>query len=385
MTVLFTWVSVDARTGAVLADLPDLDTTSSLNAILGQYQTATVTLPLPTAPDGWRRATLPGAACVVLLAQKVDSSGNPTGNPIPLWGALILQRKRGVGDTVELSVSTLEVYFDRRYVGDITFTSTDQNVVVQTLINDFVLDGASGKPGIPIRVQITGTGPVMTISYADASDKTVYSALTELMGRNGGPEWTVGWEHQSNPERYTPVLYVSTRVGNAAQTGLSPAAVFEVPGPLATADLTEDFSSSSGATDVMAVSTASGNVRPQSAHHTSADTTRPTFEYRYTPSTSIVDTGTLDSHAAAALAIMLNGSTALAITADGESSPILGLDWGIGDDVGFVLGGLDDNGDDTVPGFPGGLQGTGRAIGWQITPSNTWTIAPIVSGVQIGA
>jgi len=383
MTMLFTWVSVDARTGEVLADFPDLDTSGSLNALLGQYQTATATLPLPTAPDGWGRATLPGAAVLVLVAQQADAGGNPVGNPTPLWGGMVLQRKRGVGDTVDLSLSTIESYLDRRYVGDVTFTNVDQNVVVQTLINSYVADGANGKNGIPIRVQINGVGPVMTGTYADASDKTVYSVLTELMGRSGGAEWTIGWEHQANPERYTPVIYVSSRIGSPVTPGLAAAAVFEVPGPLATADLTEDFSSQSGATDVMAVSTASGNVRPQSAHHTAGDAIRPTFEFRFTPSTSIVDTPTLDSHAVAALALMMNGSTALAVVADGDSAPMLGVDWWIGDDVGFVLGGADDA--DALPAFPGGLQGTGRAIGWQLTPSTTWTIAPVVSGVQIGA
>lgn len=383
MPVSFTWVSVDARTGVVLADFPDLDATGSLKCVLTQYQTATANLPVPTAPDEWQRATLPGAACLVLLAQLADDFGNPIGAPQPLWGAMVIQRKRTQGDVVELSLATIEAYFDRRFVGDVTFTNTDQNTVVSTLISGYVADGA--KPGIPISTVVQGAaGPTMTDTYADASDKTIYSVLSELAGRQAGPEWTVGWVHKSNPERYTPVVYVGSRIGSPVTAGLAPAATFEIPGDLSTLELVENFASGAGATDVMAVSTASGNVRPQSPHMTSGDVVRPTFEYRFTPSTSISDTATLTSHARGALTTLANGTIGLVLAADGDSSPILGTDWLIGDDVGFIIGGIDDQGQDTAPAFPGGKDGVGRAIGWELTLGETWTIAPILSGIQIG-
>lgn len=384
--IAYTWVAVDARTGIVLADFPDLNITTNPKCVLGQYQTATAELPVPTAPEGWLRATLPGASCIVLLAQTVNGFGVQLGQPNPLWGAMITKRIRTVGDTVQLSMSTIEAYFDRRYVGDVTFANVDQNLIMQALVNSYVLDGAAGKPGIPITVAITGTSPTLSISYADSSDKTVYSVLTELMGRQAGPEFTVGWQHLANPERYVPVLYVSSRIGNPVPANLpSPAATFEVPGPLTIGEFTEDFSANAGATDVLAVSTASAGSRPQSSHHTSGDAIRPTFEYRFTPSTSIVDPATLDSHAASALAQLLNGATALALEADGEDAPKLGTDWGIGDDVGFVLGGTDAAGNDLAPAFPGGIKGVGRAIGWELGLTDTWTMTPIVVGVQIGA
>ncbi|MFF1633978.1 hypothetical protein [Leifsonia sp. NPDC058248] len=381
MAARYAWVSVDARTGIVIADLPDLDV-GSVSVALCQYQSTTATLPVPTAPENWLRATLPGAACLVLLRQQIDAFGNFVDIALPIWGGLITQRTRTEGDTVDLSLVTLEKYLDRRYVGTVTFTNTDQNTIIQTLVNTYVADGAT--PGIPIRVQKIGTGTVSTRTYMDADDKTVYSALTEIAGTDGGSEWTIGWEHLSSPERYRPVLFVSNRLGSPV-TGDAPNATFDIPGPVTAVQFVENYGDDAGANDVMAVSTATGNVRPQSPHQNAGDPIRPTFEKRYTPSTSISDIATLTAHAVAALAMLANGSTSVSLSAAEVSAPAVGVDWVIGDDVGFEIGGLDANLMDLVPSFPHGVGGVGRAIGWTLNLGETAIIEPVITGVQIGA
>jgi len=315
---------------------------------------------------------------------------------VPVWGGLVLKRTRGSGDLVEMSLGTLEVWLDGVFIRDtLTYAGTGQNALVADLCTRYVIDGA--LPGLPLRVSGGTGGTARDRKYTDAMDKSVLSALTELSGVEGGLEWTIGWEHQSSPERYTPVLYVGDRIGASPIAGLSPAATFEMPGAVTVAELTEDWSAGKGATDVIATSSAVADVRPQSPHQTSADPDRPRVEHRFTPSTSISVVSTLTAHAARVLADMADGARTLSLTAVLSDAPRLGRVWALGDDVGYSLGGTEPDptrvwasdvyldlyadlygsppvlvlahpeGRDSVPAFPGGLSGSARAIGWEIT------------------
>jgi hypothetical protein len=203
--------------------------------------------------------------------------------------------------------------------------------------------------------------------------------------------------------------------------GMAPTATFDLPGCITDALSTVDYSAGKGANDVMAVSTATSGTRPQSAHHLAPDDGRPTYEARVTPSTSIIDTATLDAHAAKVLAVMQDGATSLALSASVMASatkpaaPPLGIDWNLGDDVGYSIGGVEadprarwidtytdmfsdiftdifggtltggktkvlvnPNGRPSVPAFPNGLAGTQRAIGWEMTLGVTPVVTPIL-------
>lgn len=398
-----TWVATDLKTGVLLADLPDLDV-DSVKQTLGRYESATASLPLPTAPENWQRATLEGASVLWLLS-----------DGMPVWGAMVTEPNLSEGDTVELSIATQEAYLDRRFGGDEVFVQVGQNVIIKTLVEKYAVLGPNG--GVPFRVQFTtaGNGTLRDREYKDADDKTLYSILTDLMGIDGGPEWTVGGEWQHNPERITPVLYVGDRIGKAVTAGLGPAATFEMPGCVSSFVLVRSYAGGKGANSVMAVSTASAAVRPQSPPQLSTDPTRPTFEHRYTPSTSITEVSTLTDHAVAALAILANGSAVIALSAEVGSAPVLGLDWAIGDDIGFSVGGLEDDprtriahdifsdifsdifgqtgvvkvnpaGRDIVPAFPGGLTGIARNIGWELTLGETPIVTPtLLSATLKGA
>jgi hypothetical protein len=370
----YSWVAVEARTGLVIADLPDLDVDKVSDSI-SRYETAQGSLPLPTAPENWVRATVHGGVCMILTFDQDDGS-----TPVPVWGGIVSQRERSESDLIPVSMATLPLYFDRQFVKGKTYTQVGQNLIVKDLIESYVRAGANG--GVPIRVQIVGGNPgtLRDRTYDDADDKTVYSVLQELTDVIGGPEWYVGWEWLHNPERITPVLYVGDRVGVAAPSGLSPAASFEMPGPVRSFTLTEDFTSGRGANDVMAVSSASADVRPQSDHVVTADPERPTFEYRFTPSTSITSIDTLNGHARSKAASMTGGATSVSLTAVTQDAPRLGVDWGLGDDVGYVIGGKDRYGKETVPSVPGGLTGTARAIGWEMSFGDVDLVTPILMG-----
>jgi hypothetical protein len=351
---------VNANTGSVIADLPDLELSGMFGCTMMRYETQTASLPLSSAPDGWVNATRPGAVWVVCL----DDDGQT-----PLWGGMVIDRETTHGGSVELSLATPEAYFDRRFVGDVTYTATAQNLIAKDLVEDWAKTGA--LRGIPIRVQILGgNGEARDRTYKDNEDKSLYTVLGDLSGVIGGPEWTVGWEHVNS--LITPVFYVGDRVGAAAPVGLGPAAQFSLPGSVTSAKLKESYTSSLGANRVIAVSSGVDDARPQSAPQADATDLRPTFEYRWTPSTSIKETETLNDHAARALTAMRNGGIGLELTANRAEAPKLGRDWFIGDEIGFDL---------VAPAWPDGITGTGRAVGWRMDAN---TIQPLIDVTSIG-
>jgi hypothetical protein len=152
---------------------------------------------------------------------------------------------------------------------------------------------------------------------------------------------------------------------------------FDIPGPVTAFQLVEDYSQGKGANDVVAVSSGQGSVRPQSVHETVPSADQPTVEYRFTPSTSITDIATLNSHATTAVNATFAGTNTVTMSYEAQTFGLqLGIDWFVGDDVGFNIGGLDRWGKEITPAFPGGLVGTARAVGYNLTLGNTPILTP---------
>lgn len=368
----YAWLATEILTGRIIADLPNLSI-DTVKRTLMKYDSVQGELPLPTAPENWERVLLPKASCLHL----VDGD-------VPVWGGITLDAERTDADVLPVSVATVESYFADRYVGDVTYSRVGQNLIVKDLVERYAARGPNG--GIPIRVVVLdGPGVLRDREYKDRGGKTLYSALRELAGVEGGPEWTVEWEWLHDPERITPVLYVGTRVGVAPAPGLLPAAVFEMPGPVRAVSTTHSYKAGAGANDVMAYSTANGDEQPQSQHMVTRDAERPTIEYRWSPSSSITEISTLDSHARAKAAEMAGGSRVTSLTAVAQDAPRLGLEWSIGDDVGYVIGGPDRFGAETVPAFPGGFSGVARAIGWELALGEIDVVTPVLqNGEELG-
>jgi hypothetical protein len=352
------WVSVSATTGAIITDLPTLRVDGALKRTIGRHESQTAVLPLDGAPSNWRTATRKKSVFLVALSEPLENE--PRGEPV--WGGMVTERTTSHEEGVGLSMVTAEDYLNDRYVGDEDYLAP-QNEIVEHLILKYVIPN-----GIPIRVvKLPGTNPERQRVYHDADDKTVYAILDELSGVIGGPEWTIGWEWVDE-QKLGLVFYVGGRIGSAAPTGLGPASWFHLPGNTVDAELTEGYRRGDGANDVMAVSSGSADARPQSSHHRNEGDGRPKIELRWTPSTSITETDTLEGHAARALTGLQDGTVALSITANrAESTPFQ-----LGDDVGFDL---------TSWAWPDGISGTARAIGIEWTGT---TITPVldVTGIE---
>lgn len=354
-----TWVAVEQSTGRVIADLPGLSA-GTLKQTIGRYESTTAVLPIPTAPDDWQRATRPGYAALIALD-----------GDVPLWGGLVTQRKRGAdadgGYTASLGLVTAEGYFDTRYVGDWTYTATDQSVIAA----DLAARWAAGVDGLQLVLDYTVSGVNRDRTYRDDEDATLYTRLTQLMGVIGGPEFTVGWQWLHSPERLVPVFRCATRLGAAPLAGLGPNASFELPGSISQVETVEDYSAGKGANDVMAVGSSQGDARPQSPHQFGPADGRPKREFRWSPSSSIIITDTLTAHAQRAVAVLQDGSNAITLTANRADAPRLGIDWGLGDDVAYDI---------DHPAWPDGLSGVGRAIGWELDDT---TVSPILAVTTI--
>ena len=372
----YSWVAVEARTGKVITDLPLLDV-QTIKQSLSRYETTTGTLPITAedAPTEWLRATTPSSTHLVLL----KDNPNDSARGIPVAGYRVTRRRRSDAETVSIDMASIESYFDCRFVGDKTYTGVGQCAIVADLISTYVADA----DGIPISTVVIGSDNTLRYrTYLANDDKTIYSILTDLTNVSGGPEWFVGWQWLTSPERLVPVLYVGNRIGAVVPAGLSPTVTFEVPGFITKFEMVEDYGQGKGATDVVAVSSGQGTIRPQSEHQIIRNSSQPTVEYRFTPSTSITEVETLNSHAKAAVAVMNRGSSAVSFTLTATDGPQVGVDWFLGDSVGFQIGGIDSLGNELVPSFPGGFSGIARVAGFELSLGMTPTVTPILVSTE---
>lgn len=376
----YSWVACRATDGTVIAELASLEV-SRVGVTLCDSWSGSASLALDDdTPDDWRRATLPKGTYLVLLDDG-DASHPPQADPI--WGGIITQRQ--IADTVTLGLATFEAYLGDRYVRDATFTDFEQCLLLQALVTDCVLTARPATPTPPaLIVETHGTSVMRYRQYEGASSKTVLAAMQELAGAESGPEWTVTWRHLTAPERYVPVLTIADRIGSAKSAEMpSPQATFSMPGSVTDFSLVEDWTNGRAANSIVATSTAESADVPTSAVQVFADPERPTIEYRYSPSTSISDIDTLRSHAARALAVMQDGAVALSLTAAVEDAPRLGVDWWLGDDIGWSLACRSMSPGRMIPGDPDSpwipAAGVDRCVGWEATTSGVETITPILA------
>lgn len=369
---MYSWLSTEVLTGRVITELLDLEC-RQVSKKLGGGSTASASLPLTEKlPENWQRATLEGASTLVLV---------DTESGIPVWGGMILTVTPDDTDALPINLATYEdAYLKRRYVGDQSYTQVGAVDIMVDLANRYLRAGSNG--GIPLRVQVIGSsrGVVVDREYADTDDQTVLDRFTELAGLENGPEWTIAWETLDGGITYTPVLRISgTRIGNAVvpSSGISPAATFEIPGSVTSVSQPRSYSDGDGANDVLAISTGSAE---RTGHIVTADPNRPTFEYRFTPDVDDDNPDTLTAHGRAQAVALFGGTRTLALQAAVTAAPRLGIDWVEGDDIGYIVGGIDADGVDTLPAFPGGISGVVRALGWVLDLEDVPQVTPVLEG-----
>lgn len=343
------WYGCDMKSGRIAAELPALSPSAALSRRLGDSTGATFSLALAGAGTGWEAATDPGRTMLV----GVDTL---TGQPIGAW--LVTGPREGGSDgSVSLAGVTPEAYLDRRYLGGYSAFGRDDGQILGDLMGP-VLTG-----GPPLELDVTSTGTLRTYSVLDTDDRTVLSAAQELMGMDGGPEWTVdvAWADAAQTQ-FQLVIRIRSKIGvqHAAPEG-----VFDLPGCVDSYTLSESYEAGKGATQVTAYGDSSGSARLKSNLYTATDLIAagwPLWEYRWTPAAGGTDPDALNSAAASALSLMSTGSRAWTVNAVASRAPRLGTDWALGDNVRLQVG----------PGrslrHPEGVETVARAWGWELEP-----------------
>lgn len=377
------WVSADLRTGQILADLPTFVPEWPLRRTLCKYETAVGDLYLDGAPPNWELAVREGGAALACYDDDDDAR-------LIQWAGIVTEQTRDTSkDSVPLSLVTAEGYLDRRFVETVSYSAIGQNAIASDLVERFVVDGA--VPGLPLVVNnLDGfDGVLRDRGYLDSDNATVYARLSELASIDGGIEWFVDWEWSTDGTALVPVFNVGGRVGSSPPAGLDPAALFAMPGAVTEAQQLRSYADGKGANIVTAYSSGQGDTTPTSGPITVADFEgRPTFEYRYQPSSSITNTTTLVEYANAAVALLGPGLRPLTLTAVLLDETRHGGTWRIGDDVAYAIGGttLDASGVpyELVRAFPGGLEGSARAVAYELNESASGaTITPILAQASI--
>ncbi|MET8765869.1 hypothetical protein [Streptomyces sp. NPDC004658] len=341
--ITLAWYGVDMRTGGIVEDLPSLKPSGALSRRLGASTTLQFELGLAGAPREWEAATAPGRSLLVAVDTATDT---------PLWAGAVLPRDGGTGNTVQLGAATLEAYLDARYPGTQTLIGADQANVIAALAAPALTSGP------PIVIDAVATGTTMDYLSSDGDDKTILSCLNEIMGLDGGPEWTIDVVWNAAHSGFQFPLRVRRQIGTQST---SPEAVFDFPGCVSSYNLSESYEQGKGATRVLARGEGEGESRLTSAPQEATALIAggwPVWEYRYTPSSGITDPRQLDAHAGKSVGLMAQGAQVWTMEAVASRAPRVGTDWGLGDSVHLAV--------ETSPRHPNGADVVARCWSWEL-------------------
>ncbi|MFJ9628101.1 hypothetical protein ACIRU8_10455 [Streptomyces sp. NPDC101175] len=336
------WFGCDLRTGGIIEDLPSLKPSGALSRKLGDQATLQFDLNLPGAAANWDEATTPGST--VLVA--VDTAAN-----LPVWAGAVVTREGGSAQSVPLGAVTLEGYLGGRYPGTQSFLNADQATIAAGLVTPALTAGP------PFVIDAPAIGSTLDYATDDGDDKSILSCLQELMGLDGGPEWTVDVVWNGAKSGFQFPLRVRKAIGVQAAT----ATTFDFPGCVSAYSLAESYEAGKGATVVLARGEGEGSSRLTSSPYTATALINagwPRWEYRFTPATGVDDPDLLNLHASQALALMAQGAQVWTVEAVASRSPRLGTDWGLGDNIHLAV--------DTSPRHPQGTDVTARCWAWEL-------------------
>lgn len=339
------WYGCDLKSGDIIEDLRSLTPGGALSRRLGAHTTLSATLGLPGAPADWAAATDQGRTMLVAVDTATDT---------PIWAGIVLTRTGGSAQTVDIQLVTPEAYLDRRYTGNATLVQQDQAAVCAAVLGPALTDGP------PFQLDAPSTGVLMDYAVTDGDDRTALSALQELMGAEGGPEWTVDVAWAADHGGFVLPIRVRPTIGTQST---QPEGVFDFPGCVTSYSLSESYEAGKGATVVQARGEGEGEGRVSSAAYVADALISggwPRWVYRFTPAAGQTDPAQLNAHASKALALMQTGARVWSVEAAASASPRVGRDWALGDTVRIAVA--------ASPRHPDGADVVARAWSWELEP-----------------
>lgn len=311
-----TWYLCDLKTGNTINEFPL--SVGDVERRVGAASTVSADLAVhdPRCPAAWAQLLDPSRNMFVL-----DDDGSPV-------VAYVMDVDAYGGPSARLTLNTLESVLDHVYVRTHDFSEgvDDEATAAATLLADVV------APSFGFAVDVTPTGKTADHSYAFEEDRTVGSALNDLMAADGGPEWTIRVTWQNGPgSRLIKTIQIRAQIGNTI-----PSTVIENK-HLEERKVTRSASGDNLATYVIATSDGSGPSRPMSAAYVDADAIAagvPQWEARV-PFTAIDDPDQLDRLAEAGLRRRAGGLTTweMVLAQSKPGCPRVGRDFDAGDTV----------------------------------------------------
>lgn len=385
------WTAFDLLTGQIIMDSQQIgwEASTPLLQSIGQMETANLTFNVDeTTPSEWTQATTPGGSGWVAWL------GSPA-SPVILWGGIVTQRVRTLSTQINLQLSTLEAYLDGLPMGQYSAISVNQDAILNQIMTQFVNNVTTGALAgmsvniptfalIPSGVPSTAT---QTWTYTANPNVTVLGALQAVSSVLGGPQWLTGWSWNLSAGTITPTFTYGQQVGAVVPAGLAPAVTIDLNDLRNGSQFTEDFSAGYGANVVVALGSAQskssngGAVTSGVAYAGSPLVAgglpggRPAWVYTYNPNAQVSSLSVLNSYAAGALRVLQSGNQPIVAVLDiHQPGKQYGVDWNIGDFIGWSFGGV--KGMDLQ--FPTAVVGSAQVIGVQITPA---TITPVLAAV----
>lgn len=351
-----TWYGINAVTGRIVAELPDVR--GEVSRLLSAYQSASLTMPIPLEGS-------PGHVPIPLVEQATatrDAALVAVVNDLPTWMGWVLDRDGGTEADLKLACVTPEGYLLRRRVRTHVFTQVDRADIAAALVGD-AEDIAGVGAGFGFTLDVTPTGDLIDRTYLFSDRQFIYDALRELAA--DGLEFTVDLDWVDNTKTTVRKIFrIGPRIGTTTGAVLFEAtasSMFESQaGSEATYRLRESYATGKGANHVTAVASGEGEDQPASAPAIDLAALAggsPIVEHVLELSSAATDQGSLDRAAHAELARLRNGAQVWEIAARLDAYPRPGIDAQIGDDVSWSL---------TGHRHPTGVLGTGRMIGYVI-------------------
>lgn len=351
-----TWYVCDLKTGVVLNTLP-LHVDGQIERTVGAASTLGVKLDIhdDRCPPAWEAALDPRRTMLVL-----DDDG------YPLVGYFIEKYIPGTPD-LPMTLRSLEAIPESSFCHTHDFSEgvDDEANVAGTLLADEV------APGWGFELAITPTGKSADHSYAWEEDRTVASALSDLMDADGGPEWTIRLRWDSPAQRrIIKTIQIGPRIGA------------DLPGTviddrhIESRTRTVSAAGDDMAVHVIATSDGSGPDRPMSDEYVDQDALNagvPPWQARVHV-TGVDDPDQLNRIAESELRKRWSGITTwdVVLASSEPGCPRVGRDFDAGDTPTADLGPTEHD--------PASWRGPARLIGWraEVAEQELRTITPVL-------
>jgi hypothetical protein len=371
--VALSWIVVDTKTGGQRGELP-LSVSGDVERTVGASSALSATLDLEDArcPADWENLLDARFNTLVL-----DDDGHPLNSYVidqcPFGEATVqiaLKSAESLLESVNCWTHDFYEVADPK-ANPADAAANDEANVAATLLSDVI------GPDHGFDLDITLTGKTADHSYSFEEDRTVLSALNDLMEADGGPEWTIRYAWSDDvPARLVKTIHIAPTIGTVI-----PSTVVDDK-HLKSRTRTVATGPGTLATHVIAVSDGSGEYRPMSVPFVDQDALDAGAIRREARVhvTGVDDQDQLNRIGEAGLRRRWSGLTtwAMTLTATEPGCPRPGRDFDAGDTVqiqtgprvGRITGTVYDS---------ASWHGMARIIGWraQIVGSTFSTVTPV--------